>query len=333
MCLVQAWMLVLVLFAYPAHGQTSASGASLHLSPPSELGGLLGRPIRAVQVVQRGQWRSKASVTSIQLGERLTATAARRAANELLSTGGFADVVATAEAMGEGVRLRLEAVPRRLIAMRRLSGSAFRADEIWREMGLWADDELTEERLAQLADRIRAFHHARGYPNARVRTETRDTDDPAKVVLIVHVDAGPALEITDRVFVIPQVSQQALREVVEDYEAGEGDRLDETLLESADAKLEEVLKARRYPEARVQHKAILRQGRAFLYVYVHPGTHIRYRFEGNERFDRDQLAEVIDYDKASELAPEALAHKLRDFYQSVGMLDATVQAQRRGQPN
>jgi len=262
----------------------------------------------------------------------MSAAAARRAARELLSTGAFADVSVSARPRGGGVELRLDAVPRRLIATRRLLGAVFASSEVWRAAGLSDRQELTERGLDGLADEIRQAHRVRGFPRASVTVETRDTDDPMKVVLIVQVNPGPPLLIADRVFVVPEVSRAALEDVVVRYQVETGDRLDETEIEAADAALQATLRNRRYPNARVLHRTVVRKGRGFLYVYVQPGARIRFRFEGNERFDRDQLVDVIDYDERPDRSPAALADEIASFYRSVGMLDVEVEVERRGGP-
>lgn len=321
---------MLVGIVRPAWGQTSGDGTVL--SQPADLSSLVGRPIRAIEVVQQGQWRSDTSIRSVRVGEPFTSASGRRGAAELLATGGFADVVVGAMPFRDGVKIRFEAVPRKLIAARRLNGAAFDASEVWRAADLSERDELTEAHLAVIADRIREAHRLRGFPQATVNLETRDTDDPMRVVLVVDVVPGPPLIVADCVFVVPQVSREALEEVVRQYEVDKGSRLDETRLDAADAKLEEELRGRRYPDAVVKHKTLVRGSAGFVYVYVQPGARIRFRFEGNERFDADQLTTVIDYDKAADRTPQALADAVAAFYRSVGMLDVTVDVEQRGLP-
>jgi outer membrane protein assembly factor BamA len=267
------------------------------------------------------------------LGEPMTAAAARRVARELLTTGGFADVTVSVVDDADGVALRIHAVPRRLIASRRLAGSAFDEEEIWRAAGVAVGDEITEEGLRKLEHEITNYHRARGYPEARVRVETRDTDDPMGVVVLVDVLTGQELRVADRVMVLPLALRPALGEFVEGYAAGKGDRLDETALVAADAQLEEGLKGRRYPHAKVAHATAMHRGYGFLYVYVNPGPHLRFRYEGNESFDEDQLTDVLDYDKEPDRSPTTLAERLGSFYRSVGMLDASVAVEIRGEPD
>ena len=327
-----AVMVVWLSTSWRATGQESGEALPLGIAPAADLGDLVGKRILEVEVVQAGRWRSDGAIRSVRVGEPMTAAAARRAARELLATGGFADVAAYAEALGDGAKLRLEAVPRRLIASRRVVGSSLEEAEVWQAAGLTEHDELTEAGLVRLAERVGAVHRARGYPRARVMVETRDTDERGKVVLVVVVEPGPPLMIADRVFVMEDATWSTLANVARRYAVSKGDRLDEEALGSADVELEEELRGRRYPLARVRHKVLVREGFGFVYVYVQPGPHLRFRFEGNERFDGDQLTDVIDYDKEPDRTPAALGDKLQSFYRRVGMFDATVQVEERGAP-
>jgi hypothetical protein len=159
MLLLRAAVMVVWLSAsWRTAAQEPGESPPLGIAPAVELGDLVGKRILEVEVVQAGRWRSDGAVRSVRVGEPMTAAAARRAARELLSTGGFADVVAYAEPLRDGAKLRLEAVPRRLIASRRVVGSALEASEVWQAAGLTEHDELTEAGLVQLAERVGAVH-------------------------------------------------------------------------------------------------------------------------------------------------------------------------------
>jgi len=328
-CFRAAVLILCLLSAQPSEAQeTEDSLTPIHAA--SDLGDLIGKPIQQVQVVQTGRWRSEALVTSVKIGEPMTGAAARRAAQELLNTGGFSDVQVFVERSGQGVRLRLEAVPRRLIAARRLVGSTLDATELWQTMGLRDGDELTDEKLVQIQKQVQDIHRSRGYPRARVSVQTRDTDARAKVVLIVQVDAGPPLMIADRIFIMPDATWSVLSDVAQRYRVSKADRLDEEALASANVELEEDLRARRYPMARVRHSSVVKDGFGFVYVYVQAGPHLRFRFEGNERFDADQLTDVLDYDKQLDRTAAALTDRLASFYRRYGFLDVEIHAESRG---
>jgi outer membrane protein assembly factor BamA len=314
-----------------AQEQSSASAPTdLQLGPSPDLTPFLGLPVQSVQVQQQGRWRSRALVRSVRRGEPMNAAVGRRAARELLASGEFADVQVRVVRVGDGAQLQLLAVPRRLLAARRLNGSPLDAGEVWRTASIDDGAELTERMLHQLADRVTSLHVRRGFPQAATRVETRDTDDPMRVVLLVDVAAGPAQQVANRVLLLAPGRRAALEEIVHGYEVDRGDPADEAALDAADQRLQETLRSRNYPEASVTHQTVVQRGSAFVFVRVEPGALLRFRFEGNERFDRDRLTEVIDYDKDPDRAPSALADRIRSFYQSMGFLDAHVRVQERG---
>ncbi|MBI5538179.1 MAG: BamA/TamA family outer membrane protein [Deltaproteobacteria bacterium] len=330
---VLAWACVLALLppsrtlAQPPND----SPATIQLSTPADLSKLGRLPISRIDVVQTGdRWRSPATLTSVRVGDVFNAATARRAARELLDSGGFSNAVITALPEADGVALRFELTPRRVIAIRRLDGAAFDEAEVWRDAQVEVGGELTEASLPQIAEAVRRYHMRHGYPSARARIETRDTDAPLRVVLVVEVTPGDPLRVAARQIVIPEAERPALEEIAESYAVGRRDRIDEVRLEEADKRLVELLRARSWPKARVAHLVVASGGNHFLYVYVTPGPRLRLRFEGNHTFDADQLADAIDYEKEADRTPAHLAAKVQAFYRSLGLLDVQVDFEERG---
>ncbi|MCL2825700.1 MAG: hypothetical protein FWD57_17040, partial [Polyangiaceae bacterium] len=142
--IVTVAMVVGVLGSSPAAAEDDPSSPVHMVSSPEDLGDFIGGEIVEIEVVQTGRWRSDATIRSVRIGERMTPGVVRRAARELLSGGGFAGVSAFVESRGDGVKLRLEAVPRRLLASRRVTGSPLDSSEIWRVLGIDDSSELTE---------------------------------------------------------------------------------------------------------------------------------------------------------------------------------------------
>jgi outer membrane protein assembly factor BamA len=331
----RVWACVLAAAALLPAAQVSAqsgeSATPIQLLEPTDLSALSNLPITRVDVLQLGTlWRSAASITSLRTGEPFNAAEARRAARLLLATGGFSNAVIRARADNGGVAVRFELTPRRVIAVRRFLGAALEESEVWRAAQLEVGGELTEAMLPRIAEAARALHVKHGYPAASVRFETRDTDDPLKVVLIVEVAAGEPIRVAARQMVVPDLQRPAVEELIDSYAVGRGDRADEVRLAEADRQLTERLQAKGWSKARVVHLVAGSQGRHFLYVYVTPGPKLRLKFEGNQQFDADQLSEAIDYEKEPDRSPVRLAAKLQAFYRSVGLLDATIDAQERG---
>lgn len=309
-----------------AQGQIDQSPpiSSLTIAPGQDISSVIGKPISSIEIVQTGRWRSKHTVSSVRIGERLTASVARRAATELLNTGAFSDVQLLAELTPNGVALRIEAEPRRLIASRKLIGSPLDSMEVWHASTLDENSELTEQNIQQLTNRIRELHQRRGYPDTSVTIETRDTDDPHRVVLIVNVNAGKPLIVTTRTFVIPEGVDPSLHRIVNGYSVTTGDRADEIALKNADTKLLETLQKMRHPNATVAHQVKTSSQGATLFVNVTPGARLQFHFDGNTMFDEDQLTAALDYDNEPDRTQSVLADKLQGFYRRLGMLDATV---------
>jgi outer membrane protein insertion porin family len=332
--LVQALACVLIVTSaggVNAQAQEARGADAIVIGEPGPLDDVINLPVRRVEVVQTGsRWTSPAAVRSVKPGEPMTAAVARRAARELLDTGGFARLEVRAYREGDGAVLRLECVPRRLVTARRVSGSPIDEGDLWREAGVSSEEELTEERLTELGRVLREALRARGFWSAAVQVETRPTDDPMRVVLSVEVNAGSPRRIADRVMVLPSVRAEALNDVVKGYGVDAGDRADEVALRAADLALTEQLQSRGYASASVAHRLLTTAGWTYLYVYVTPGPRTLLRFEGNETFDADRLAAVVDFDHETDRSPTHIAEKLRKFYQRAGFLDVAIEVERRG---
>jgi outer membrane protein assembly factor BamA len=317
-----------------AQGREESALTAIRLEPAPDMAELSGRPVRRVEVTQTpGRWRSPAKVASVRTGEPMSGALARRAARELLESGWFSNVRIAARLDGDGVVLALHATPRRLMATRRLIGAAFDDSDVWRDSPVASGGELTEELLARVGESVRRYHAGRGYPGAKVRVETRDTDDPMRVVLVVEVEPGEPVRVGSRTVLLPAALRPTLESVVDGYAVDRGDLADEVALVEADQKMAEQLRARHHPRARLTHRTLVAGASAQLFVYVEPGPLTRLRFEGNHLVDADQLEDAVDYDKEADRSPAHLATKVLAMYRSLGLHDATVEVEERGGPS
>jgi outer membrane protein assembly factor BamA len=310
------------------------------LVPPSDLTGLIGKKISAVEVVNNGEsWGTNdfAALKTVRAGDVLTAAAARRALDEVLATGRYAR--ATADAIDEGggsVVLSIRVVPRKTIETMRveLNGAAVDRDELLREGDFAEGGELVGADLADKQERLENFLARHGYPDATVSLTTRLTDDPLKVFLLLEVKPGEARKIDKRYFFVLNASRDALESTTDAYTVKTGDRADETLLDLADANLEARLRAKGYHHADVSHDLVAYRGIVALRVRVAAGNLYLPRFEGNDSYDGDTLRASLALDAAEgDLTPQHLADKVRDFYQKHGFFDAEVAVEDRGGPN
>ncbi len=292
---------------------------------------LVGKPIRRVEVViVGGRWTAAPVIRSVQLGEPASPEAARRIMREALTTGGFARANVEAFAEDGGVVLRLNALPRRLIASVQLGGGALDTGETLDAAGITVGGEVTVPRLDDIQARLRRFYEQRGFPAARVRCDTANTDQPDGIILSVEIEAGAPRTVARRVFVIDPAADHEVGNLKSSYKVGSGDRLDETALAEADRDLGEVLRQHGFFRAEVRHARATAGAFTYLYVYVLAGPRFVPAFVGNVAFDAEDLGQALNLTKAPDARPAELVERLRAFYVTRGFLDAEVSVVEQG---
>ncbi|HTQ06650.1 MAG TPA: POTRA domain-containing protein [Polyangiaceae bacterium] len=324
---------LVVGFALPAFAQAPAARAPV--LPPALGQELDGRPIARVEVVvEGGRFGQAAPVTQARAGQAFSTEIARRAMQELLDTGRFADVEVEAEPVASGVVLRLRALPRRVVARIELSGSPIASDELLRGDVVRVGDDLTSPDLPRIAARVQAELARRGFPDAKVSAHALDTDDPLDVVLVLEVHSGRPAPVVDRWFgVWPDPNAPGLRAVLGGYDVAPGDRADAEALATADKNLEAALRAHGWHRATVTHRLEPRPRGEFLRVDVQAGPLIEVVFEGNRAFDADALRGALALEDNDEREPQVLADRLHDFYENRGFFDADIRFEERGAPS
>jgi outer membrane protein insertion porin family len=337
--LAVAGLAVALVWVRPAHAQAapSASGAQAvpRLRPPPALGSLAGRPIARIEVVPLGKrWAQTAQLERVRVGDPLSLEVARRAMRELLDSGRYASARAQAIPDGPGVILRIFVLARRLIATVKVIGGSLDEEDTLRAAEVREGGELTELELPTIARRVTHYYGEHGFPAARVRVDTIDTDDPMRVVLLINVDPGAPLLIAQRVFqVAPFPAAPGLDDLLDDYDAGPGDRVDEERLASADRALERDVRAHGWFRATVEHRIHRqRSAKSELVVTVRAGPLMRLRFWGNRHFDASQLEPALEIKSSEDRTTGALVQRLHDFYVQRGFLDVEVTADERGAP-
>jgi outer membrane protein insertion porin family len=308
------------------------------LQPAISLGQLAGRRIDRVEIKLEGaRWTDPVEVKSVRAGEALTAGVARRAARELLDTGRFAKVSVQAGEVDGLVVLRLVALPRRLIAGVRVDGGVLDEDAMRRDAHIAIGGEITGPVLAQMNERLRAFHVNRGFPQTTVTIEVRGTDDPMRVALAIRIDPGPPSTIASRVFVRDGVAYAAdpdldeeMRRLQDGYTVDAGSRVDDEALAAADRQLGERLRTSGYYRATVTHQLLASRGRTFLYVRIASGPKFVTRYEGLVHFDADQIDQDLDMEHELDRSIHHLASKIVDYYVRRGFLDVEVDPEERG---
>jgi outer membrane protein insertion porin family len=336
----------------PAHAQSAPSVVPIPrtpaaetrsqvptLVPPLDWGPLEGKPIVRVAVVLEGNiWDDvKApSVLRLKVGEPLTRTAARQALEEVLESGRFASGRVTVQAENGGVAVVLRLLPRKLIERLDvdLHGARLPREEVLHEADLSDGGELVGADVDEAARRIERYFVLHGFPSAKATVQTRQTDDPMRALVLVDVIAGPPRLIDERHFYVFGAKPEPLLPVANSYAVDAGDRVDEPVLDRADATLEATLHEKGWWRAGVSHDIVWvgapGTGRVALRVRIEAGALFMARFEGNEHYDGDVLGSALGLDKETDRSPSHLAEKIRTFYQKRGFLDADVRAEARG---
>ncbi len=329
----------LVALALGAHAPTLAAEeeAPQPRAAASRLEALIGRRLVKIEVLPLGErWRESFLLNRVRPGQIFSAELARVAMQELLDSGRYADVRAEVEpsASGDGVVLRLRALPRRIVASIALSGSPIDTEELIDASGLAQGHDVTAPQLPQARDKVKAALGERGYPDARVQVQVTDTDDPMGVVVSLDIDAGTAQKIKDRWFAVwPDPSAPGLKPLLGTYGVGKGSVADETKLAAADRELTRLLVERGFHQASVGHRVERKAQGALLRVIVQAGPLMKLVFEGNRNFDASDLEGALKLDESAERAPLILAEALRRFYIERGFFDAEVEYAERGAPD
>jgi outer membrane protein assembly factor BamA len=349
-----AWLLVaLALLLWPASARAEAADDVTVLTPPAvppiaspapaiaapaNLAAYLGQVVLGVDVVIPPElaaiWPDvkPPSVGVLKPGDLLSTELVRGAMQEVLATGAFAGARATVSTDGAGVRVTIEATPRKVIDSIHidLHGAPVDSDEILRDLDLATDGELVATELAAKEARFDALLQRRGFPAPRVAITTRKTNDPLRVALDVSATVGAPRKIERRVLYPTGATRSEIEDAEQFYAMKTGMRADETLLAAADAALEARIRSRNHHKAEVSHDVVLHKGIVTLRVRVDFGTRYETRYEGNDRFDKSTLDGVLGLEDETDRTPNHLIQKLTDFYVKHGFLDATVKVETRG---
>jgi outer membrane protein insertion porin family len=315
-----------------APGANEAPSDSMpNLGPPPSLEGLAGLVLTRVEVVTLGgRWALPVTLRRVRPGDTLSPEVARRALQELVDSGRYSEVRAEADADGQGARLRLLVLPRRIVASVKITGGQLQDEDTRNAAGTDTSDEITAPGLLECAARVRAFYVKSGFPQANVAPDAIDTDDPMRVVVVLHVVPGPARLIASRVIRVYPAPSERLKTLLTGYAAGVGDRADEDALVRADHDEQDAVRKGGFHLADVRHHLEQSGAGEVLVVDVQAGPFFHVRFEGNRHFDESDLEDALDLEASDDRGPNTLASRLEKFYVERGFFDVRVTAEVRG---
>lgn len=325
-----AWLLAGSAWAQPSD---RGPGRELpDLSRSLESTEWVGRPVVRVELITvGGRWHQREALSRVRVGEPYSAELARRALGEILNTGRYANATAEVQPEAGGVVLRLLLLPRRLIAGVRTSGGAPDLDQALQAAGVVEGTEITAPDLDVIKEQLSAYYARRGYPKAKVRVDTLDTDAPLSVVLSVDVAVGDVLTVVDRrIQYWPWPALPLVQNLAEAYAVRVGDVADLEATAAADRDLADSLRALGFHRAEVSHELITEPAGARLLVSVRSGPRLRLKFENNRSFDDDTLRDALSLEERTDHVESILVETLQDFYQRHGFFDVHVSVERRG---
>ncbi len=307
------------------------------LKPAADVSRFLGLPITRIDVVLDDDTWSDVrvpAVKSVRAGEGFEPFLARRALDEVLATGRFAQGRVSVVADGTGVRLVVHGVPRKLVETLHIDmhGARIPVDELRRGADLSEGGELVATQIPEMKKAMTTVFARHGYLSPTVALTTRATDVPERVIVLIDIVPGAASTVRRRVFYVSGADVSDVVPAESSYTVGPGDRIDETTLEAADLSLENRLRALGYHEAKVSHDIVIPDGVVTLRVRVDAGLRFLAHFEGNDHFDADALSGALDLEDETDRTPGHLLQKLQDFYVKHGFLDAEVTLETRGDP-
>lgn len=312
------------------------------IAPVPDLSRFAGRPIGSVDVMlddMRFTDERPPPISVMRPGDPITPALVRRAIEEALASGHFADARVEFEDENGRVHATIYLTPRKVIESIRVDthGAPVIGDELLRDTELIVDGELVGRDVSRHVKHIEAMLQRRGFPSPQVSLTTRATDDPLRVVLVADINVGAPRRIERRVLYPVDSTGAANRQpasstldLERSYSVKVGDRADEPTLDLADAALQTRIRAAGWHRAEVTHDVVLHRGLIVLRVRVDYGTRYETRYEGNEHFDKDTLDATLDLDNETDRSPNHLVEKVRDFYVKRGFLDAQVTLEDRG---
>ncbi len=312
-----------------------AEGASLRtysLRPPTDVASLVGRPIREMVLVLDDSGPAPVRFDWAPLHQPFSPSLARQALRELLRSGRFAALDVEVDDLGDGVRLRFVGTSRYVVSQVVLHGNVLALDETLEATRLGEGHEITRPAVAKITARLWQLYQDRGFPYARISGRLKQLPNTQRVDVIVRIEAGRPLRITDVRFqkgsVHSEQQRASLAHVVQRYGIVAGDRADELALRAADERMTWELKRRGFRTALVRHQTLPGRGGAAVLVDIAQGPATLVRFEGNHTFDSAVLHDALELGEREDVSVRALVSTLENFYAERGFLDIQITPKR-----
>lgn len=285
--------------------------------------GLRGRSATSVEVTGMSV---PVREVGLPIGAPVTRRSLRQMVRRLLATGRYADVQVDVIPDGAGLRVIVHLAPRIVLVRVDVNGNEVLDDEdVRREVDLAEGAELAAADLPALEARLREAYAQLGYERVVVRATLRDTDDPARKVLILDLDEGEPTRILGVVFdgEAPAESTGIRRSM----DLGEGDVLDQEAVTRAVERAEERLRELGHLEARLLLRSLDRSGAGVIVrIRSHVGPRYQVLIRGYGQIPRTAIYDAL---RIGEERPHdgvllAMEGRVTRLVQRYGFPDAAV---------
>lgn len=320
------WLVLALLGAVAALGGLSAARADV----PLELREL---PIVAVEVAGETAGTVTPYEIGVALGARLTRRLLRATTERLLGSQRYADVQLEVEPAEGGVRLIVTLVPRLLVLRVEVSGNEVLDDEeMLRAAQVSEGGEVRPEQLGELTRRIEGAYAERGYVVAHATAALRDTDDPARKVLLLAVREGRPARLRAVRFAGETPRDEARELVLAELGLARGDVVDRRALGDGLRAAQAALHEHGWLEASLGPAEVADDARgAIIDVRAHIGPRYELVLRGHAPLTRDALstALAVRTERLTGSPGERGLHdRIVDLYLRHGFLDAQVEIRR-----
>ncbi len=288
---------------------------------------LRGRRVTEVVVAGETAGVTPSRDVGIPLGAPVSRRLLRGAVERLVASGLWADVQLDLVPAAHGVRVVAHLVPRLTLARVDIRGNdVFGDEDIERRIGLNSGSEIRRGSLDTIRHTIEAAYAERGYRHTRAHTLLRDTDDPARKVLIVEIDEGAPTRITAIHF--EGTAPPDASDGVSAMDLAVGDVYDVRHVADAVRAGAERMRKRGWLEADLgPAEARPLPGGVALYVPSTPGPRYEAVLRGYGPLTRDEVTDALKLGSerlSGTAAIEGIRTRVLDLYQRYGFHDARV---------
>jgi outer membrane protein assembly factor BamA len=296
--------------------------ALLLAQEPAEAPVVLGVELRLPNATDPALVKQVPDLVILRKGQRLSIRAVQRSIERLMDTGGFSDVVVTAEDREGGVEIVIQASPRLKVGDVYCEGNkALSKSDVIAASKLLRGSEVSPDSLSDSLEAVRQAYRRKGYLHASANATTSEGEDGVDVVL--QVSEGWPTRLTSVVF--SGDTGLTEHELLNTLKIDIGDIVDQEVVEKAADRLRELLRVQRYYRARLEAPVLDDNGR--LTIPIRAGPQYATRYHGNRRFPDAVLDAVFAYNGAETLdrtVLDRMTQKLLAFYRYRGFHDAVI---------